>query len=104
MADKQILKNSEILNHVKINGENTINCFIKIKECKNNFAKNSQVRLINPAKNKLGSISEVILDKSNILVLTNGKTPRRLLIGSTNFQIKRFIICSFWHQKDLSIN
>ena len=48
-------KNDDILNHLKINGEN--NCFSTLKDQKNNFANNPQVRFINPAKNELGRIS-----------------------------------------------
>ena len=66
MASKQILKNNEILNRIEINGEN--NCFLTLKDQKDNFANNPQVRLINPAKNELGRISKVILDKINLAV------------------------------------
>ena len=66
MAGKQILKNSEILNRIEINGEN--NCFFTLKDHKDNFANNPQVRLINPAKNELGRISKVILDKINLAI------------------------------------
>ena len=59
MAGKQILKNNEILNRVEINGENY--CFFTLKDHKDNFAKNPQVRLINLAKIELGRISKVIL-------------------------------------------
>ena len=62
-AGKQILKNSEILYLVEINGEN--NRFFTLKDHKDNFANNPQVRLINPSKNELGGISKVILDKIN---------------------------------------
>ena len=73
MAGKQILKNNEILDRVEINGEN--NYFFTLKDHKDNFVNNPLVRLINSAKNELGRISKIILDKIN-LVLTNGKTPR----------------------------
>ena len=66
MAGKQILKNNEILNRVEINGEN--NCLFTLKDHKNSFANNPQVRLINPAKNELGRISKVILDKTNLAI------------------------------------
>ena len=66
MAGKQILKNNEILNRIKTNGEN--NCFFTLKEHKDNFANNPQVRLTNPAKNELGRISKVILDKINLAI------------------------------------
>ena len=66
MAGKQILKSNEILNRVEINGEN--NCFFTLKDHKDNFANNPQVRLINLAKNELGRISKVILDKINLAI------------------------------------
>ena len=66
MASKQILKGIEILNCIEINEEN--NCFFTLKDHKDNFANNPQVRLINPAKNELGRISKVILDKINLAI------------------------------------
>ena len=66
MAGKQNLKNNEILNHVKINGEN--NCFFTWKDHKDNFANNAQVRLINPAKNELERISKVTPGKINLAI------------------------------------
>ena len=66
MASKQILKNNEIFNHVEINGEN--NCFFTLKDHKDNFANNPQVRLINQAENEVGRISKVILDKINLAI------------------------------------
>ena len=66
MADKQILKSNKILNHIEINGEN--NCFFTLKDHRDNFPNNPQVRLINPAKNELGRISKVILDKNNLAI------------------------------------
>ena len=48
------------------NGEN--NCFFTLKDHKDNFANNPQVRLIDPAKNELGKISKVILDKINLAI------------------------------------
>ena len=66
MAGKQILENNEFLNCIEINGEN--NCFFTLKDHKDNFGNNLQVRLINPAKNELGRISKVILDKINLAI------------------------------------
>ena len=65
MAGKRILKN-KILNRVEINGEN--NCFFTLKDHKDNFANNLQVRLINPVKNELGRISKLLLDKINLAI------------------------------------
>ena len=39
--------------------------FITIKDHKENFDKHPTGRLINPAKNELGRISKLILDKIN---------------------------------------
>ena len=41
------------------------NCFIIIKHHKENFLNHPKVRLINPAKNKLGGISKTIVDNIN---------------------------------------
>lgn len=57
---KRILKSIEVLNLLKINGEN--NSIITLKSFKENFNNNWTVRLINPAKNELGRISKAILD------------------------------------------
>ena len=65
MVGKRILKN-KILNRVEINGEN--NCFFTLKDYKDNFANNPQVRLINPVKNELGRISKLLLDKINLAI------------------------------------
>ena len=62
-AGKTILKNKEVIKRMEINTE--ANCFITLKDHKENFANNPTVRLINPAKNELGRISKVILDKIN---------------------------------------
>ena len=48
---------------MEIDGEN--NSFITLKDHKENFNNNPTVRLINPAKNKLGHISKAILDTTN---------------------------------------
>ena len=48
---------------MKING--TQNCFITLKDHKDNFLNNPSVRLINPAKNEMGRISKTILDNIN---------------------------------------
>ena len=66
MSGKEILKNNEILNRIEINGEN--NCFFTLKDHKDNFSNNPQVRLIYPAKNDLGRRSKVILDKINLVI------------------------------------
>ena len=60
---KQILKNREVLNRLEVNGEN--NSLLTRKDYKEKFSSNPTVRLINPAKNKLGCISKTILDTTN---------------------------------------
>ena len=60
---KQVLHNNKVLKRMQGNGEN--NCFISLKDHKENFQNNPTVRLINPAKNELGKISKVILDSIN---------------------------------------
>ena len=60
---KEILKNKEALHRLDINEES--NCFFTLKDHKENFQNNPTVRLINPAKNEIGRISKIILDKIN---------------------------------------
>ena len=60
---KEILKKKEALRRLDINEES--NCFCTFKDHKENFQNNPTVRLINPAKNDIGRISKVILDKIN---------------------------------------
>ena len=62
-AGKQVLRNNKVLKRMQTNGEN--NCFISLKDHKENFPNNPTVRLINPGKNELRKISKVILDRIN---------------------------------------
>ena len=55
MRDKEVIKRME----TKEEG----NSFITIKDNKENFDNHPTVRLINPAKNELGRISKLILNK-----------------------------------------
>ena len=57
-------KQADIFDRIKING--TSNCFIALKDHKENFVNHSTARPINPAKNKIGRIIKSILDKINI--------------------------------------
>ena len=66
MTGKKIFKNNETLNRIEINVEK--DCFFTLKDHKDSFANNPQVRLINPVKNELGRISKVILDKTNLAI------------------------------------
>ena len=56
-------KKAGILDRMDQSGDN--NCFITLKDHKENFQDNPTTRLINPAKNEVGRISKVILDKIN---------------------------------------
>ena len=68
---KQIMKNvdKEILDQMEINSKNT--CFITLKEHTENFLNNPTVRLINPAKIKLGRISMALPDNVNKRLCTS---------------------------------
>ena len=63
---KEIVKKSfdNIIDRMDINAES--NCYITIKDHKENFLNHPKVRLINPAKNELGRISKTILDNINM--------------------------------------
>ena len=56
-------KKAGVLERMHVNGTNS--CFVTLKDHKENFANNPKTRLINPAKNEVGRISKVILDKIN---------------------------------------
>ena len=60
---KEIVKKSfnNIIDRMHVNAES--NCFITIKDHKENFLNHPKVRLIDPAENELGRISKTILDK-----------------------------------------
>ena len=61
---KRIMEKKTALNRMFINGKS--NCFITLKDNKENFSNNPKTRLLNPAKNELGRISKAILDKINL--------------------------------------
>ena len=48
---------------MEVNGTN--NCFVTLKDHKDNFENNPTTRLINPVKNEVGRISKKILDRIN---------------------------------------
>ena len=56
-------KDSKVLDKIEVNAEN--NCFITLKDHKENFVNSPKTRLINPAKNEIGRVSKVILEKIN---------------------------------------
>ena len=60
---KNLVRDKEVIKRMETNEES--NSFITIKDYKENFDNHPTVRLINPAKNELGRISELILDKIN---------------------------------------
>ena len=57
------LMRDKVIKRIETNEEG--NSFITIKDYKENFDNHPTVRLINPAKNELGRISKLILDKIN---------------------------------------
>ena len=63
MAGKNLLRDKEVIKQMETNREG--NRFITIKDHKENFDNQPTVQLINPAKNELGRISKLILDKIN---------------------------------------
>ena len=58
---KNLVRDKEVRKRMETNEES--NSFITIKDYKENFDNHPTVRLINPAKNELGRISKLILDK-----------------------------------------
>ena len=62
MARKK-MKDKEVIKRMETNEEE--NSFITIKFLKENFDNHSTVRLIHSAKNELGRINKLILDKIN---------------------------------------
>ena len=98
MRDKEVIKNMET------NEEG--NSFIAIKDHRENFDKHTTARLINPAKNELGRIIKLILDKINkkisqkfvlnqwentdIVIDWFKQIKKKHLYKFTNFDIKQF--------------
>ena len=68
-ARKQVFCNNKLLKGMQTNGEH--NCFISLKDHKENFQNNATVRLINPAKSELGIISKLILERINKIIREN---------------------------------
>ena len=60
----KLAKDAGILDRIQVNGTN--NCFITSKDQEENFENSTTTRLINPAKNEVGRISKIILDKINL--------------------------------------
>ena len=68
---KRIMENKTALNRMFINGKN--NCFITLKDHKENILNNPKTRLLNPVKNQLGRISKAILHKINLNLRNTSK-------------------------------
>ena len=62
-ARKNLIRDKEVIKRVETNEEG--NGFVTIKDHKKFFDNHPTVQLINPAKNELGRISKLILDKIN---------------------------------------
>ena len=58
------MKNKTALKRMFINVKNR--CFTNLKDHKINFLNNPIICLLNPAKNELGRLTEVLLDKTNL--------------------------------------
>ena len=63
ISGRNILKYKEVLQRIGINDES--NCFITLKDHKENFQNNPSVPLINPAINELGRSSKFIIQAVN---------------------------------------
>ena len=63
MTGKNLMRDKEVIKRMETNEDG--NRFITIKDHNENFDNHPTVRLINPAKNELGRISKLILDKIN---------------------------------------
>ena len=91
-------KNKDV--HKKMEKNGTTNCFISLKDHKDNFANNPKTRLINPAKNEIGRISKVILEAinnklRNSLQLNQWKNTKNVIDWFINIESKsryKFII------------
>ena len=86
----------EVIKRMLVNSQQ--NCFITLTDHKPNFQNNSTVRLLNPAKNKLGRICKTILGKINVnlrnSLYLNRKTHKKLSIGSKALPINNVISLS----------
>ena len=60
---KNLMRDKEVIKRMERNKED--DSFITIKDHKENFDNHPTVRLINPAKNELGRISKLLLEKIN---------------------------------------
>ena len=65
------MENKTALNRMFINDNNY--CFITLNDYKPNFLNNPIIYLLNPAKNELGRITKVLLDKINLYLRNTTK-------------------------------
>ena len=63
ISGRNILEDKEVLQPMDINSKS--NCFITLKDHKDNFQNNPSVQLINPAKIELGRFSKLITQAVN---------------------------------------
>ena len=63
MLGKKIANKKNILDRIQVNIKEE--CFVTSKEHKPNFENNVTARLINPAKNEIGTLTKVILKNIN---------------------------------------
>ena len=94
------------IDRLQVNSTN--NCFITLKDHKENFENHQTVRLINPAKNELGRISKQILENINkqsvsILQINQWKSSENVINWFNNIKNKNkqkfliFDIKEFYH-------
>ena len=69
MTGKDLIRDKELIKRMETIEEG--NSFITIKDHEENFHNHPTVPLINPAKNELGRISKLILDKINTKIVKN---------------------------------
>ena len=79
---KCIAEKTGVVDKMNINGKS--NCFVSLKDHKDNFLNKPTVRLINPAKNEIGRISKNILDNINVKL--------RNILGTNQWKNTRDVI------------
>ena len=82
MKQKIIMKDHRSIDRLQINSTN--NCFITLKDHKENLENHPTVRLINPAKNELGRLSKQILENKkkhldSILQINQSKSSKNVI-------------------------
>ena len=100
-------KRADVFDRIEING--TINCFITLKDHKENFVNHPTTRLINPAKNEIRRVSKSILDKMNIclcekLKLNEWKNTTHVINWFKKIEEKHLHTFTLFEIKDLPVN